>query len=141
MLQVIFEKLDSTAILPTKGSTHAACWDVYSPDKYNISRDKVTVVSTRLRVKIPTGYMLHIVPRSGLAVKNGIITMAGIIDSDYRGELDVALYKVTSQRYKIKAGDRIAQLQLHPVPEWECVEGEVKNDTDRGEGALGSTGR
>ena len=93
MLQVVFEKLDSTAILPTKGSTDAACWDVYSPDDYYICNDcdGVTVISTRLRVKIPLGFMLHVVPRSGLAVKNGIITMAGIIDSDYRGELDVAL--------------------------------------------------
>jgi len=141
MLQVTFEKLDSTAILPTKGSAKAACWDVYSPDDYYVSRDTVTVISTRLKVKIPTGYMLHVVPRSGLAVKNGIITMAGIIDSDYRGELDVALYRVTPKRHKIKSGDRIAQLQLHPVPEWECIEGEVNNDTARGVGSLGSTGR
>jgi len=141
MLQVIFEKLDSSAVIPTKGSTHAACWDVYSPINYCVSNHEVTVISTRLKVKIPIGYMLHVVPRSGLAIKNGIITMAGIIDSDYRGELSIALYKVTPKRHKIKSGDRIAQLQLHLVPEWECIAGQIDDITERGSAGFGSTGR
>lgn len=141
MLQVVFEKVDFTAILPTKGSIHAACWDVYAAEDTWVAQGVVTAVSTKLRVRIPEGYMLHIVPRSGLSFKEGIATMAGIVDSDYRGELKIALTKVTPKRHFIKAGDRIAQMQLHPVPQWECVEGKVDDDTERGSGGFGSTGR
>jgi dUTP pyrophosphatase len=141
MLQVVFEKVDSRAILPTKGSIHAACWDVYAAEDCYLYHGTVTAVSTKLRVQIPQGYMLHIVPRSGLAFKGGVATLAGIIDSDYRGELKIALTKVTPKRHQIKAGDRIAQMQLHPVPQWECVEGKVDDNTERGSGGLGSTGR
>ena len=139
MLQVIFEKVDNTAILPTKGSAEAACWDVYAAESCYTVLGEVTKVSTKLRVKIPKGYMLHIVPRSGLAVKHGIQTMAGIVDSDYRGELIIVLTRIYPKRHFINHGDRIAQIQLHPIPEWECVEGKVLSDTERGAGGFGST--
>ena len=140
MLQVVFEKVNNRAILPTKGSTHAACWDVYAAEDTFLACNFPTMVSTGLRVKIPHGYMIHVVPRSGLAVKNGVITMAGIVDSDYRGELKIVLSKIGPKRHMISVGDRIAQIQLHPVPEWECIEGKVDVDTQRGEGGFGSTG-
>ncbi len=140
MLQVVFEKVSSSAILPTKGSSEAACWDVYAAEKCSICPNVVISVSTKLRVKIPKGYMLHIVPRSGLAFKEGIITMGGIIDSDYRGELKIGLTRISPKRYKVRPGDRIAQIQLHPVPKWECIEGEVDIDTERGNKGFGSTG-
>ncbi len=140
MLQIVFEKMDSSAILPTKGSVDAACWDIYAAEQTFVAMGAPTLVSTKLRVRIPNGYMLHIVPRSGLAVKNHIITMAGIIDSDYRGELKVVLSKISRKRHFINYGDRIAQMQLIPVPVWECVEGNVDDDiTDRGVGGFGST--
>jgi dUTP pyrophosphatase len=139
MLQVVFEKVDKTAIIPTKGSAEAACWDVYAAESCFVICGEVTKISTKLRVKVPKGHMLHIVPRSGLAAKHGVQTMAGIIDSDYRGELIVVLTRVLPKRYNIKCGDRIAQIQLHPVPQWECVECKVDNDTERGDGGFGST--
>jgi len=141
MLQVIFEKVSSTAILPTKGSSGAACWDIYADQHFVLSAGIITHVSTGLKVKIPPHYMLHIVPRSGLAFKEGIITLAGIIDSDYRGEIKIALSRIPEHRYFINPGDRVAQLQLHPVPTWECIEGKVENDTTRGEDGFASTGR
>jgi len=157
MLQVIFEKILDTAKIPTKGSEYAACWDVYAAEDCRVCHGQVAKVRTGLRVNIPHDYMIHVKPRSGLAIKAGVDVLAGVIDSDYRGELIVALTTVDDnrnnwtyisatepieddQRLVISVGDRVAQIQLLPVPEWECIEGDVDIDTGRGTGGFGSTG-
>lgn len=150
-LEVVVEKTHPDAKIPTKGSAHAACFDIYSVVDAIVRPGSVTVVETGVKFKIPHGYMIHIVPRSGLAFKNGIGPLGGIIDSDYRGEIKVAL---TTHKYEefdgdeyrhnfveIKKGERIAQMLIHPVPEFSFVEGEVAEDTERGAGGFGSTGK
>lgn len=101
------------------------------------------LVPTGLRLEIPDGFEVQIRPRSGLALKHGITlpNSPGTIDSDYRGPLGVILLNAGEAPFAIEHGDRIAQMVLAPVirAKFEIVRG--INDTDRGAGGFGSTGR
>lgn len=101
------------------------------------------MVPTGLSVAIPQGYEIQMRPRSGLAAKHGItcLNTPGTIDSDYRGELKVILINHGSDAFTIARGERIGQMVLAPVTRivWEQVE--TLDDTERGAGGFGSTGR
>ena len=155
MLEVIFEKVHKDAKMPTKATKDSACWDVYSVEDTSVKFGEITIVDLGFRVQIPKGYEIVVRPRSGLAFKHGItiINSPGTIDSDYRGEMKVALtslnhdhnikvYRVgvADNLFYIKKGDRIAQIGLRPVPDFLFIEGKV-DETERAEGGFGSTGR
>jgi dUTP pyrophosphatase len=94
-----------------------------------------------LELQIPTGHVGLVWPRSGLAVRHGIDTLAGVIDSDYRGEVRVVLVNHGTDPFRIAPGDRIAQLLLQRVERAAFVGSAELEDTDRGGGGFGSTGR
>ena len=102
-----------------------------------------TMVPTGLSVAIPQGYEIQIRPRSGLAAKHGLtcLNTPGTIDSDYRGEIKVILINLGQEAFTIQRGERIAQLVLAPVTRlaWQAVE--ALDETARGAGGFGSTGR
>lgn len=101
------------------------------------------LIPTNLFVSIPDGYELQIRPRSGLALKEGITVLntPGTIDSDYRGNIGVILFNTSDDVFEVKSGDRIAQAVLNKFEtiEWSVVE--TLNETERGEGGFGSTGK
>jgi dUTP pyrophosphatase len=97
-------------------------------------------VSTGISISIPTNTYFRIAPRSGLAYKNGIDVLAGVIDSDYRGEVKVLLINLSKDVFSIARGDRIAQGILEHITIAEVVETDTLIDTDRGAGGFGSTG-
>ena len=101
------------------------------------------IIPTGIRVAIPMGYEMQIRPRSGLALKFGISlpNTPGTIDSDYRGPLGVALINLGHDPYTIHHGDRIAQAVIAPVVQAGFAVVEVLDETARGEGGFGSTGR
>jgi dUTP pyrophosphatase len=101
------------------------------------------VVPTGIRVAIPKGYEMQIRPRSGLAVKHGITlpNTPGTIDSDYRGPLGVALVNLGTERYVVQHGDRIAQCVVAPVVQAEFQVADMLDETIRGLGGFGSTGK
>jgi dUTP pyrophosphatase len=101
------------------------------------------ILPTGMRIEIPMGYEMQIRPRSGLAVKFGITVpnTPGTIDSDYRGPLGVALINLGHEPYTIQHGDRIAQAVIAPVVQAGFVVVERLDDTERGSGGFGSTGR
>ena len=100
------------------------------------------LISTGLFIEVPTGYMLHITPRSGLAFKNSIsiVNSPGIIDSDYRGEIGVVIINHGKFDFTIHRGDRIAQMSIVPVVQAEFEQVENISETSRGEGGFGHTG-
>jgi len=102
-----------------------------------------TLVPTGLFVEIPLGYEIQVRPRSGLAVKQGLtcLNTPGTIDADYRGEIKIILINLSREPQTIQPGDRIAQLVLQSIEliEWKMVE--ALNETDRGAGGFGSTGK
>lgn len=95
---------------------------------------------TGLKFKTPHGYEIQIRPRSGLASK-GIVALFGTVDSDYRGEVSVILHNQSEHYHLVQHGDRIAQGVLAPVTRAYFVEGSVTDDTVRGSGGFGSTGK
>lgn len=101
------------------------------------------LVPTGIFISLPKGYEAQVRPRSGLAAKNGITVLntPGTIDSDYRGEIKVILVNLSNDDFVLKPGERIAQMVIakHEVVEWEEVE--VLDETERGEGGFGSTGK
>ena len=102
-----------------------------------------TMVPTGLHIELPCGYEAQIRPRSGLAAKHGIsiVNAPGTIDADYRGEIKVILVNLSSEEFVINRGERIAQMVVakHERVEWESVD--VLDESERGEGGFGSTGR
>lgn len=135
------KRLTSTAIIPTRGSEKAAGLDLYADNEHTVLPNCVSVVPTGIAMAIPDGFVGLVWPRSGLACKYGVQTLAGVIDSDYRGELKVALTTCTKTTVRINQGDRIAQLLIVPVSMMECVEVNSLDDTGRGAGGFGSTGK
>lgn len=143
------KKLHSEAVLPTQGSSAAAGYDLYSVDAFCIEPGDTKLVHTGLAIEIPEGFWGGIYARSGLATKKGLrpANCVGVIDSDYRGEIMVALHNDSSSIQHVDAGDRIAQLIFHQ--QWTISPDEDENiwqvvedlsETNRGEGGFGSTG-
>jgi len=135
-----FMKLHPSAKLPTRGSRFSAGLDLYSSEDVTIASHERAVVKTGLSVAVPHGFYGRVAPRSGLAVKHGLDVLAGVIDSDYRGELLCALINHGTEPIEISAGMRIAQLVIESIATPEPVWSEDLSETDRGEGGMGSTG-
>ncbi len=104
---------------------------------------EVKLISTNLSVEIPIGYEIQVRPRSGLAAKYGIgvLNSPGTIDSDYRGEVKIILFNFGKDPFEIKSGERIAQIILSKVYKAEIEESSNLNETKRGEGGFGHTGK
>lgn len=101
------------------------------------------LIPTGLSIALPPGYEAQVRPRSGLALKNGItcLNSPGTIDADYRGEVGVILINHGSDPFVVRRGERIAQMVVAPVLQVALVEAEALDETARGAGGFGSTGR
>lgn len=140
-----YKKLDSRAKEPTRGSAAAAGYDLYSLDSDNtieIAPHTTVKVGTGIAIALPSNTFGAIFARSGLATKQGLrpANCVGVVDSDYRGEVIVALHNDTDQIQTIASGDRIAQLVVIPYLGVQFKEVEELDDTARGDGGFGSTG-
>lgn len=148
--------LDEGAKMPTRAHEFDAGLDLYAPKTVSVHGSKYTapiydrgygmvgvgqrVIDTGVHVEIPAGYVGLIKSKSGLMVNNGLLT-DGTIDSGYTGSIKVKLFNTSPKDYKFNAGDKIAQLVIVPclLPELELVD--HLEETDRGDGGFGSTGR
>lgn len=147
-MEVRIKKLNDTAIIPTLGSVEAAGCDIYA----NLVEDagSVTIgpgvthfIKTGIAMEVPKQYAGLIYARSGLASKRGLrpANCVGVIDSDYRGEIMVALHNDSDVPQTINHGERIAQMVITPYIRPEFVETDDLTDTERGEGGFGHTGK
>lgn len=142
-MPLLVKRLHPDASLPVYGSGQAAGMDLhaYCPgEEIVLNSGERQLIKSGIAVAIPEGFYGRIAPRSGLAFKNGIDVMAGVIDSDYRGEMGVILINLGNADFKIKHGDRIAQMIIEIAPQMEVIEVENLDDTERGAGGFGSTG-
>lgn len=139
------KKLNKKAIIPTKGSVGAAGMDLYAcvDSPVLIMPHSTVKIGTGLAIELPNGYFGAIAARSGLATKRGLrpSNCLGVVDSDYRGEVIVALHNDTDEPQTIEVMERIAQLIVMPYLSFELNEVEELSDTDRGKGGFGSTGK
>jgi dUTP pyrophosphatase len=129
--------------LPSYATAGAAGMDVVAAEELVLAPGQRQAVATGFAIAIPDGYEVQVRPRSGLALKHGItcLNTPGTIDSDYRGEVKVILANLGSEPFPIKRGERIAQLVPAPVLKAAFQEVESLDETQRGEGGFGSTGR
>ena len=127
--------------LPRYGSEGAAGADLTASAEAVLPPGGRSAVPTGIHVEIPPGHVGLVWPRSGLAVRHGIDTLAGVIDSDYRGEIKVVLVNHGTEPVRIAPGDRIAQLLVQRVERAAFVPGADLASTGRGENGFGSTGR
>ena len=138
-------KTDPNAILPTYGSAEAAGADLYAllPEGGAVIRaGETAMIHTGIAMEIPVGYVGLVFARSGLATKRDLApaNKVGVIDSDYRGEIIVALHNHGEKEGVVLPGERIAQIVIVPYLTAEFVETNALSETDRGAGGFGSTG-
>lgn len=126
--------------LPAQMTAGAAGFDLRSTETYILQPGERHCFPTGFAWDIPDEFMGQIWPRSGLAVKHGIDTLAGMIDSDYTGEIIVALINHGDQPFEVKVGDRIAQIVLTLFVRCSLVERTSLKETERGDGGFSSTG-
>ena len=144
MISVKMQKLDVIAKTPTRGSVDAAGYDLYAgtTKEIDIAPHSTVKIPTNIAMEIPNGYFGAIYARSGLATKKGLrpANCVGVIDSDYRGNIIVAIHNDTDEMMTIEPMERVAQIIIQPYLEVEFIEVETLNDTDRGANGFGSTG-
>ena len=143
-MQLNVKKLNEDAVLPTYGTEYSAGADLYACVSENevINPCETKLIKTGLSMKIPVGYAGLIYARSGLASKKGLApaNKVGVVDSDYRGEVMVALHNHSNVTQEIAPKERIAQLVITPFLKVEYNLVDELNETVRGEGGFGSTG-
>lgn len=147
-MNVDIQLINKNAKIPTQGSEYAAGFDLYAcadtdSNLIHILPHTTQKVKTGIAMSIPDGYFGGIYARSSLATKQGLrpANCVGVIDSDYRGEIIVALYNDTNETKTITEGERIAQLIIQPYLTCSFTSVEKLDETNRGDGGFGSTGK
>lgn len=137
-MQVKIKKLHKNATIPTYATDGSACLDVTVAEYLGDN-----TYSTGIAFEIPEGHVMLFYGRSGLAFKHGarLANGVGVIDSDYRGDVRVKLSYDMPQTHVIEVGDRIGQVMIVPYPRVEFVEVNELDETERGKGGFGSTGK
>ncbi len=139
-----FIKLNPDAIVPTYGTACAAGADLYAlpGDAVVINPGETVLIHTGIAMQIPDGNAGFIFARSGIATKRGLApaNKVGVIDSDYRGEIMVALHNHSNTVQEIAGGERVAQMVIMPYVKAEFTECDSLEDTERAAGGFGSTG-
>jgi dUTP pyrophosphatase len=142
ILQINVKKLSENAIIPTQGTNFAAGYDLYAAEDAVVVCGTRKLIKTNVSMEITPGYYGRIAPRSGLAYKNGIDVLAGVIDSDYRGDIGVILYNTDKNiDFTVKKGDRIAQIIFEACYIATLNNVDNLDNTLRQAGGFGSTGK
>ncbi len=144
-MKIRIKKLKDNAVIPTRGSSSAAGYDLYAclENPVSIAPGETVQIGTGLTAEIPEGYFAACFARSGLAFREGLrpANCVGVVDSDYRGEYIVALHNDSETVRTVVSGERIAQLVILPYLTVEFVESDTLSGTERGAGGFGSTGK
>ncbi|HEX4948193.1 MAG TPA: dUTP diphosphatase [Blastocatellia bacterium] len=135
------KKLADGARLPFRAAPHDAGADLFCLEAFTLAPGERKLIQTGLALEIPPGYYGRVAPRSGLAVKQGIDTMAGVVDAGYRGHLQVLLINLSSEVVSLEAGARIAQLIIERIAVCDFEWADELSDTERGAGGFGSSGQ
>ena len=143
-MKIRFKMLSGcTDLAPRKAHEDDAAWDLRSRTDLELPPRVSTLVPTGLFLELPPGYEAQVRPRSGLALKHNLMltNSPGTVDAGYRGEVGVIMFNAGDAPFPVKRGDRIAQMVIARLPEVELEAAETLNETGRGAGGFGSTGR
>lgn len=140
-MNVKIRKINKDAKIPQYAHKGDAGLDLFSVADISMRPMHRTAVPTGIEIEIPKGYVGLVWDKSGLALKEGVKTMAGVIDSSYRGELKVVMVNLSSKILKISKGMKIGQLLIQPITIVKIIEAKALKETKRGKRGFGSTGR
>lgn len=135
------KKLHQNAVIPSYATPGASAFDLYAIRDTYLYPGMTTLIDLGLAFEIPEGFEIQIRPRSGLSSKTKVRVSFGTVDSDYRGEVKVIVDNIGQSGYEVKVGDRIAQAVLAPVTKASIEEVTELEQTQRGDGGFGSTGK
>lgn len=139
-MKIKIKKLNEKATLPRYAKKGDAGMDIFSCEEVMLKPGERKLISTGISMEIPEGNVALVWDKSGIAGNHGIKTMAGVIDSSYRGEIKIVILNTSDKEYSIKHGDKICQILIQPVVSAEIVEVSELEETERGSGGFGSTG-
>ena len=144
-MEIKLKKITDASKVPERGSEHAAGYDLFANISGNVEilPHETKLIGTGISCAIPAGYFGGIFARSGLSLKEGLrpANCVGVIDADYRGEIKVSLHNDSKVKRVVEPNQKIAQLVVVPFLTVEFNEVDELDDTDRGEGGFGSTGK
>lgn len=135
------KKIVSDAILPSYAHPGDAGLDMYSNETIVIKPNEAVKVKTGISIEIPDGFVGLVWDKSGLSTNHKIKTLGGVIDSGYRGESLIGLINLGDTPYTIEKGHKVAQMLIQKIERVDVIEAGELNDTSRGEGGFGSTGK
>lgn len=139
-MKLKIQKIDFEATIPDYANKNDAGLDLYSIEELVVKSGERAVIRTGIKMEIPEGYVGLVWDKSGLAVKNGVKTMAGVIDAGYRGEIKVVLTNLGQEDFIVKKNSKIAQMLIQKIEHPEIEEVKKLSESDRGENGFGSTG-
>lgn len=139
-MTIKIKKLAEDAIMPKYAGPKEAGMDFYANEKVMIEPNQRKIISTGIAMAIPQGYVGLLWDRSGLAAKNGLKTMGGVIDSTYRGEIKIIIHNLSNECFAVEKGMRIAQMLIQPVEQKQIIEVKELEETERSSAGFGSTG-
>ena len=140
-MNILIKKLYDNVQIPAYARPGDAGFDLFSRENWMLEPGEQHIFKLGFCIAIPEETVGLIWDRSGMAAKNGVKTMAGVLDHTYRGELGVVLVNVTKKPHEVKCGDRIAQLLLQPILTVDVHVVDELDETQRGLGGFGSSGR
>jgi len=140
-MDVQIKLLSENAKIPSQGTSMSAGYDLYAAEEGLVPRHSRKLIKTNVSMSIPMNHYGRVAPRSGLAYKNGIDVLAGVIDSDYRGDIGVVLYNTDKDSdFNVKIGDKIAQIIIEPCSSVNFMKTQILSNSNRGESGYGHTG-
>ena len=140
-MQLKIKKIHPEAKMPKRAYRSDAGFDLFTPEDFTIVPGERKTIPLGLAMEIPIGYAGLLLDKSSLSHKYGIETFGGVIDAGYRGQIHAGLINLSSIPYTFKKGEKIIQMLIMPILDTELVEANDLAPSDRGEGALGSSGK
>ena len=139
-MTIKIKKLHPEAIIPSYAHEDDAGMDFYASEKVTLKPGERKIISTGISMAIPKGYVGLIWDKSGISAKNGVTTLAGVIDSIYRGEVKIVMFNTSSEAYTFEKGKKVAQMLIQSIEQKKIIEVDELEETSRGELGFGSTG-
>jgi len=140
-MQLKIKKTNPSAILPSYAYEDDAAFDLFSIVDITINPGEFKQIPTGIAMQIPTGHVGLIWDKSSIAQKHGLKNLGGVVDSGYRGEVQVGLANVGNDSYSISKGQKVGQVIIQKKETCEILEVDSLDDSDRGEGGFGSSGK
>lgn len=140
-MKLQIQKIYPDAKIPINGYQGDAGLDLYTYGNFTIKPGERVSIPTGIKIAIPGGCVGLVWDKSGLAFKGGLKSMGGVIDSGFRGEIQVCLINLGQTDYTLHKGDKIAQMIIQPFLSMDIQEGDISDDTHRGDRGFGSSGK